>query len=231
MRQYNSLDKSFEAYLARIAGDTIDNQTVKAAPVRVHYQSKETGIWVPLGQSVISGLLIALAVLISGLAVGWSQVWILALVVWAVGSLVMWFYSIWDWRRLIHRLEDFTGKDIDKDFHVGEPESCHIEVSENGGRSVKFIDLPVSLDRLAILAEGLLKGVSFSEANWVGSDNLFNRGEFNLIRKTFIDRGIFEWNSPGTAARGVKMTRSGRAVMRYLAGVEESPSPTEGENP
>lgn len=132
-----------------------------------------------------------------------------------------------DWRKLVHGLEDISRRDIDGDFEIGEPERCRIEISENEGRRVQFLDLPVSVERLSIMAGRLLEGVTFSEGNMIGSDNLFNRREFKMIQADFVKRGLFEWNSPGTVARGVKLTKSGRAVMRQLAGDH---SPTENEN-
>jgi len=222
MRSYGNLDKQFEAYLAGIAGETIDNQTMKAERVRVHYASREPGILVPFWQAVISGFLAAVAVLVSGLAVGWSGAWILALVVFALGSLGMWFFLLADWRKLIHKLEDFTKTDINKDFTIGEPERVRVEISENGGQNVKILDLPCSLEKLSMLARETLRGVPLSESNWTGGGKPFNRRDFSTIRADLLKRGLLAWVSPGTTARGVMLTKTGKSAFKYLASLPEA---------
>jgi hypothetical protein len=222
MRRFDSLDKSFEAYLARVAGDAIETQTARAVPVRVHYATREPGLILPAGQAFVTAALVGLAVLVVGFALGWFRPWLWALVAWALVLPGTWLFLLADWRRLIHRLEDYTGRDLDQDFVVGEPEHVRVEISENNGQHVKFLDLPCSTEQLSTMAREVLRGVPLSEAHWIGVGKPFNRGQFAELRSQMLKRGLLVWNVQGAPARGCSLTSSGRAAFRYLAHLSPS---------
>jgi hypothetical protein len=222
-------DTAIESYLAKLAGEAVETQTRQAEGVRIHYQSKEAALLVPAGQAAVTGAFFGLTLGVVAVLAGWPKPWAWALITWLLIQAGAWLFLLRDWRKIVlYRLENALQRDLTGDLVIGNPQTVKIELSENEGRSVKFINLPGDPESLAELARGVLNGSTLAESNWTKNGRPFTRYQFAELRSELIRRGLAEWNSPGTPARGVCLTRTGRAVMAYLA---KAPSPSNEDDP
>ncbi|MBN2549684.1 MAG: hypothetical protein JXB15_11030 [Anaerolineales bacterium] len=188
-----------------------------------------SGCLLPLARSVITGVFAAVMVSMAGVCFSWTpQTAILrGLAAGAAAAGLVWLASL---------LESFR-----PEFPAWLPEyqaemtaqaqpqaqSIRVILDRDNGRSLEFCDLPASREQLAALAHGLLEGgATLSESHWTGSGGTFTRSQFAALRSELLKRGLVAWNSPGTPARGVCLTRPGKAAMRAFA--SETPSPTVG---
>ena len=183
----------------------------------------------PKQDSLLDGFIVpALQALFGGLLFGLCTGGIVALAKvqvnpWAAGALAGCLFTLgnflvfrerWSWR-----LERILGVDLNGDNVIGRPappETVRIEMIENGGQDVQFIDLP-SADKLPALASGLLQGRQFSQAVWTGGGQLFSRGEFEALRAELLRRGLAAYRNPQAPAQGLVLTAAGRAIFKRLA--------------
>lgn len=126
----------------------------------------------------------------------------------------------WQWM-----LERITGADLNMDGFIGQPlpqqpqlpaPSIRVELAQNDGRQVDFIDLPYP-EKLPALAAGLQQGRTFALSTWTGNGALFSRAEFEQLRGELLRRGLAEWVNESAPAQGIKLTAAGRAVFRHLS--------------
>lgn len=96
-------------------------------------------------------------------------------------------------------------------------ETVRVELRQDEGRRMDYIDLPATRAQLHQLARGLQEGIPFTVSAWTGSRKPFSRGEFEALRAEFIRRGLAEWRNQRSPAQGAELTPTGRAVVRYLA--------------
>lgn len=185
------------------------------------------GVAVPGLQAAITGGVCGLAALA---VCAWFELPWLAIggTVAAVATAGAWLSYRGRWQWLLERI---TGADLNMDGFIGQPlppaspalpASIRVELAQNNGHQVDFIDLPVSPEKLPSLARGLLAGRSFNQTAWTGSGGIFSRSEFDALRDTMIQRGLMSWRNPEAKAQGCELTAAGRAVMRRLA---DSPTP------
>lgn len=202
--------------------------------IKTYYTSGGSGITapvtVPFLQAAITGLLagIAAGVLVAILGIEVSP-WAAGAVVWTLATLGSWLSFRARWQMVIERA---LGVDLNGDGRIGdEPEPpalppLRVEVMQEGGRRGDFIDLPYP-DRLPELASGLLSGRrQFAQTAWTGAAGVFSRAEFDNLRGEFLRRGLARWKNPQAPAQGVELTPAGRAVLRKLAGRDDSNPPT-----
>jgi len=181
----------------------------------------ERGCLLPIVQSGVSfALLFGLAFGVARWQ-GWNNPGWMALTLAAAGALLTWVSGVLAWRRHVYGAEE--------PFYYPQPiatepaQPVRVELSQDDGRRMSFIDLPASAEQLSALAGGLLTGASLSESTWTGGKGLFSRAEFSQLRAELIRRGLARWNNPHTTARGAALTPAGRAVMRQFSLMVDNP--------
>lgn len=190
---------------------------------------------VPLMQSVITGVFASVfagsVALFFEVAIGRS--FAIAGVTFSTVSLIAWLSIRGRWQWII---EEILLADLNHDGVVGEPEPApparptRIDVIRDNGRTINhhYID---GDDRMRILAEGLLAGTPFSEANWTPQSVLFSQSEFYKLQRDWIAKGRARWRGR-TATDGVELTDDGWAVVEAIAAGRdvdaETPPPPQG---
>lgn len=192
-----------------------------------HLHSLRAGVAVPIGQALVTGVLIALLV---ALVAGYYRVpdwYFWAAISGVLAVLGQWIFSQMLWQRLVRLVERQTYMDIDGDGVIGEPEqtpaapqTVRVEVTDktNGQHVTQYIDLPFA-ERIPQLAAGLAAGKQFTVSNWVGVSRgrLFTPAEFTELRAVMIEHDWIRPNNPHDETRGYSLTRAGLAIMRSLA--------------
>lgn len=229
-KQLNEFDAALDSYLARLAGDAVETTAHKSDAVRVHYASPAAGIALPAGQAIVTGALIGVAVGAVAYQLQWSKPLAWGLIAWLIVQCLAWLFLLHDWRSVTHKLESVTRRDLDGDSIIGPPappivQRVKIELVE--GNHTRYIDLPCSDEQLLELARLLVDGRTLTQANFTGSGKPFDRAQFEEIKAELIKRGLAVLNSPGTPARGVTLTASGRACFQHI--VDNPPTLSEDD--
>jgi len=181
----------------------------------------ESDLAVPVLQAVAIGVAAGLAIGVLTLALGgWladlrgGQLWAwagrLAGVTSAVGSsgVLVWF--VLDTRAALHRIERVTGRDLDRDGHVGTPPTTRITIQDPDRKRTRFADLPLEDARLASVASEVLgNGASWSRRS-LGS--VLSQNEYEQLSSEMLRAGLLR-ELPG---RRRELTGSGRALLRRL---------------
>lgn len=117
-------------------------------------------------------------------------------------------------------VERISGADLNGDGVIGqplpllpEPQTVRVEISEDQGRHVEFIDLPARPEQLKSLATGLQQGRTFALTAW---SNQFTRPEFEMLRDEMVRRGLARWKNDKHHQLGADLTPAGRAVFKRL---------------
>lgn len=189
---------------------------------RQYLHNSEAGVKVPLAQTVVTALIVAVVVeifmLLFDVLDGWK---------WAAGAgslslLGTWLIIYRHWFDLT-RIENWTGLDINGDGEIGEPETRVVRIQmqrieQNGHINVtRTFDLPIDEDELVTLAQGLIQGAPFSEREWAGKGNLLSSARFRDLRAAMIKRGLLEMVNDKDPRQGYRLTADGEAVMRDYA--------------
>jgi hypothetical protein len=183
-------------------------------------------VWVPALQSAISGVPVGVIVgVVMALndkphPLGWG------IVAGGVGFCAAWHIILADHRRALWIIEKVTGRDLDDDGFVGEPEwegepeQIQVEIKEvdKYGRTkhYNFIKLPIGVTpkkmrALAIATMG--NNTPFSRRELSG---IISADQYRELRKTMLKGGLL---TPKTKGKNppVELTPSGRAMLRqYL---------------
>jgi hypothetical protein len=195
---------------------------------RAYLHNMTAGAWLPLMQSVISGLVAGVAVLAVGLAGRWRSPWADAGIVAALVVGLSWLVMARHWLSLT-ALERLTGLDLNHDGRVGEPEEQetqptrepdfvrvqvdHVTAAGHVGESQIF-NLPATREQLAALAAGVLRdGLTFSERVWTGQGKPFSVDGWRSLRSEFIKRGLLALVSAKDPRQGYVLTLAGRHVL------------------
>lgn len=184
------------------------------------------GVLTPGAQALVTGIL-------SGVALGailWllkvESAWRYSLALIPVTWFLVWLLSLSHWRG---SLEKILGRDIDNDGYIGEPppqryEPVRVELIQDGGRHVDYLDLPAKPEQLRALADGLSAGRQFSLSAWSGAGKAFSRSEFEALRSALLARGLARWRNPESQAQGIELLASGRAILRQFSSDTHSPT-------
>ena len=156
-----------------------------------------------------------------------------ALITASIVWVLTWLYLQRRWLTLTS-FERMTGIDIDGDGQIGkpvkEPEVVRIQIDEVTAdghiRQNRFANLPISNDKLTVIARGLLGGRSFSEREWSGAGKILSSNEFRTLRTEMIKRGLLEVANDKDQRQGYVLTRTGRAVMTKFSQI---PAPARQE--
>jgi hypothetical protein len=186
---------------------------------RRHLFTFVSGVGLPVAQAAISGAFFGVCAGFYAWLLHWGEAWKLGVGVGLAVALFSWLAFIVRWSDLTGPIERVSGIDINRDGLIGDPvrPSIRVEVVEDEGRAMKFIDLPGDAGALRMLADGLLSGLSFSEAQWSGHNRPFSRAEFRELRAELVARGLLRPASDKDRRQGFDLTPSGRAVMRHFA--------------
>jgi hypothetical protein len=191
-------------------------------PPRVIYpkdNSKFTdAVLIPLAQAIITAVLIGLATGIIAAWLGWPG-WKLGITAGCLTAVYSWLSYRGRWAQILERL---LGVDLNNDGFVGAPDPgpmppVRVELLQDEGRAVDYIDLPASKEQLRELADGLQVGRQFALTAWAGPNRPFTRVEFEALRDALIARGLAKWKREGAPNQGCELTRPGAAVLRRFA--------------
>jgi len=140
----------------------------------------------------------------------------------AISAALVWFVTLNDMRALLRRVEVWTGKDLDRDGHIGTQHTTSLNVRvEQDGRGPRDLFLRfegVRPEQLHELFKGALRGDSLSESKWTGAGKLFSKPKFCDVRDALLDADLLRWQNKDAHAQGLSVTRSGKAVLaRWVA--------------
>jgi hypothetical protein len=207
-----------------IAGPWDTVASTPAAPVEVQTiqparaASVASDVWVPLLQSVASGIFVG------GIAALIAQ----DIKVWPVAALVVaslaWVLLLFDSRRLLWALERWTNHDFDKDGFRGQPthtEHVKATLEDESGQP-----LPGGIDTEALgwnrngaimFCRATLQIGDFTEGRW-GRTNAFGNSitSYRRIRGELEGMGYLERTGEASNATWA-LTRAGRAIFSKIA--------------
>lgn len=188
--------------------------------VRRHYQSIPVATVIPFIQASLSGVILGAAAGVLAAVFEYVYPWRVFWATWAIVQALAWLLLLSRWAKLINRLELALGVDLDQDGRIGtedRQQPVRVEVIEDGGRHGIYAQLPATEYQLATLARGLLQdNQTLADQVWTGKGRPFDRPTFTALKNELLARGLASWNSPGTPARGLHLTKTGTAVFRYF---------------
>jgi hypothetical protein len=192
----------------------------------------QSAAFVPLTQSTINAVMVMIltgVVLYLFDAIDYVKPMLVAGALMWVGS---WLYFQRRWLNLTE-LESRLQIDLNNDGFVGDPQEVkqvrvQIDKLENNGhiRSAQMFTLPCSDVELEDIAQGVKRGIPFSEKEWTGKDNPFSVNRFREIRSEMIKRGMLVPASAKSDKQGYVFTRAGQAVLDHYV---PSPTPLDDE--
>lgn len=201
-------------------------QIPQAQPVPVYsdrqfLHTQTAGVVLPLLQALITSTLLAFGVLILSLVFDWSSGWKAALVIFGVMPFFSWLFLQRRW--LVLTAERVMERDLNGDGVIengapgrAEPRVVKVTVNHvtgNGHLQVAMINLPCTYSQLRKLADGLLKGVPFTEGAWTGNGKPFSVRELHILRTVMLSRELLKPRSDKDQRQGYELTEEGRAVM------------------
>jgi len=169
-------------------------------------------VLIPLLQSGITAGGAALLTLAICMQMDATKPFAYALLAGAVIFVVAWLGLMDRWYRLMG-------------FESNPPPSRPFRVELAVGRSTLIYSLPASQEQLTTLARAVLSGATLNELSF---SSIFTRSEWRQLRDELIRRNLAAWRNPGAPAQGVVLTRTGEAVMRYLADTSPTLKPGHG---
>jgi hypothetical protein len=193
-------------------------------------------VGIPTAQAVITGGLAGMFALTCTAVIEPTRTWAAGGIISTGAMLIIWLVRLRRWNTLVTQLESVVGVDLGGDEQVSEPvynspvkpPVIRVEVTSESGRHTRYGGLPVSEDKLHLLAIGVLRGVAMSESSWTGAGKPFSKREFTCLRDVMLSCGLLRWVNPDARAQGVELSAAGRGLMRHY--VSLSPSPTAAEN-
>ena len=203
---------------------------------RRYLHTLTAGAWLPVVQSLITGIIVFVLVLVIGLMFRFRSPWAWSVVIGGLAVVMTWFILAKHWYKLTD-LETWTGIDFNRDGVIGDylpnptrRDEVRVYVSEITAAghvtgNQKIIDFPCSGEQLQQLAEGLLNGVPLAERGWTGAGRPFSTAGFRSVRAELIKRGLVALASDKDTRRGYVLTVAGRNILARLL-EELSPSPT-----
>lgn len=187
--------------------------------------SLRAGALLPLAQAAITGIL-AGAGAVSVWALSRSvNAWTVFISVVSAAAFIAWIAALRRWRELLEHDHGLTAPQAESESVIYPVETVRVEVSQNGGSWVDWLELPIDRERLGKLAQALASGQALSLASFGGSGKLLSRSEFERLRSELICRGLARWVSDHGHTAGAELTPAGRAVMRRLAEIALDQAP------
>ena len=172
----------------------------------------ESGVKVPLLQAVITGAVAGVVSVIPTVYYDWAWTVPPAVTVGTFG--LSWWLLLQDTRRLLRRIEVWTGKDLDGDGQVG----FSVEITESladGRKRMTFARFPAKPEQVKRFAMAAL-----NDRLTVHGNHRLTRGVFERLRDEAVARGLCAWKNPEAHTRGVELTRAGEHVFKRLLNEE-----------
>lgn len=181
--------------------------------VRTYYQSAWPAVLIPAYQAMITGLFAGLLALLLAWLLDAARPY-----GWGLGAgigftLLFWYTGLKRWENLIWTIESAAAPlPIEPEPAPAARETIRVEVTQ--GNQTQIAELPISRDKLGLLAAGLLEGRPLSEAEWTGANGLFSLREFRELRDVLLSRGWIAWVNPDYPRQGLTITRPGNAALK-----------------
>jgi hypothetical protein len=186
------------------------------------YQSMMVGVWLPVVQSLVTGLFLGIAAFMIGLLAGAGALvslrWMGGVSV--IASCVVWCLRFLHWTRVVQFMELVFRRDFNQDGYEGPPPAQVVEVllhhhDEYGNRTVtdrrKY---PVSYDQMQELAIAILRqGKPFSEDALAGRGRTFSQNELSRLRADFEKDGLIAPRGKGRNT-GWEFTQEGWEMLK-----------------
>lgn len=132
-----------------------------------------------------------------------------------------WFVLLFDQRKLLRIVETVIGKDIDGDGFEGQPQPepekppFRIQVESEGGRVIRFDDLPVDEETMVQVAAAVLqRGCNLSRRELAGATNLSEEKANELLEQMRFLRYARYKGATGNA--GTELTNKGSVLLEHL---------------
>lgn len=195
----------------------------RRAPARP--ASLESDVFVPVLQSLATGAALLAPGITATLWLGWP--WWAPLAISGGGSAISWLYLLNAHRQLLWIVEIISRQDIDGDGRIGQPPeqaeqeiTLHIRHEDETGRAPhqQRLPLPKGVSE-AMLSEfaASYQARGLSQSAWTGRGNLFSRAQYEQLMGVLQQAGIIEWVDSRNRSQGRRVTRGGRAALRFLA--------------
>lgn len=178
--------------------------------------SLERDVVVPLAQSVITGLVVAV---LAGLLATWAGAARPVLIGSAAGALVL--AAVWGALLLVHTstlwvIESVLHTDLDRNGAIGAPrEPVTVEVVDRHQNRICYVSVPLSDEQLEALARAVLApGAVFSRRAL--PEGLVSADQYGELVATLARAGLLTARGAGPEA-GFALTPAGRSwLRRYL---------------
>lgn len=195
---------------ADLSGPVEATRTQPARPASV-----ESDVFVPLLQSLATGIAVAIPTIGLTLWLRWE--WWMPIAAGGVTVTIAWLQLLGAHRKLLWIVETVSNL-VEGDEPQPQPQSVTMEVKhEEAGRigRMQFVDLPmdVTQDQLIIWASSVVEGIRTpARSNWAGSGKPFSRDTYDLFTKAMVEAGILA-SIPG---KGNQLTVGGRHALNSL---------------
>ena len=184
--------------------------------------SFQVGFTLPISQSIATGIFFTLAALGLCWAFQWPALW-----AFASGGVVTFVAWMNLFNRMLYVIEFVLRQDINGDGVIGTPmprppaPTTRVELikkdQDNSLVEGDYIELPGEPEKIALLADGLLRGYSLTVDEWTGQGKPFKRNQFVSVRDELLHRGLIAPLSDKSNKSGYGLTVVGRHVMTKLA--------------
>ena len=188
-----------------------------------HLATMESGVLIPAFQGAISGGVVGI---IAGVlaAVAGGDVLLWSILSGGISGLLTFWAGVQWWRAAI-------APQPEPDPVILPAESVRVELVQNGGNWVDWLDLPLSLDLVRGAARALVDN-DFNTSNLGGAGRALSRAEAETLRDWLIRHDLAAWRRVSAHTAGWDLSGAGRAIMRRLAALDQvTNSPTRLELP
>jgi hypothetical protein len=170
-------------------------------------------VTVPLLQSAISGI-------IAGLLSGWLAfrfAWpvFTPFLICTIVFALTWIKLLSDHRRSLWNSERIENKTAPAAPEI-DTHRVRLEIVEPNGH-LKYVDLPIAIEDLRVMARAIVNGRAFSLSEWAGKGKLLSRNQFEVTRTWILNNDYGDWIDPENRRLGVEFNSKGQAFWRGLA--------------
>lgn len=169
---------------------------------------------VPLLQSAVSGV-------VAGLLSGWAAVrfaWpvFVPFLICTVVFALVWVKLLSDHRRSLWTSERIENHSQAAPTQEIETHRVWLEIIEPNGH-IKYVDLPIAIEDLQVMARAIANGRPFSTPEWAGKGKLLSRTQFEAVRTWILNNDYGDWVDPDNRRQGIEFNSKGQAFWRGLA--------------
>lgn len=190
---------------------------------REYLHTMAAGAWLPVVQSLVTGVIVFVIVIVIGLAARWRDPLTVAAVIGCIAWGLAWWSHVSHWftlTRLSPDNEIDPGEEPDSNSSLtSQPPTVKVIVSElgadgNESGQTHYWRFTATPSQLVELAKGLLEeNQPFTERAWTGAGRPFSVNGFRELRGEFIKRGLICLASQKDQRQGYTLTLAGRHVL------------------